>query len=120
MSDSPRLRSRFTTVIFSIGIAAVVGITAFIVIGLATAQPGAKACDRLDELQAERAVDRLESFVQSRVVRMNIVDGTERVEVSGCRAAMSELSSAMSHKQFTKLVDCIANAKTANGAARCI
>lgn len=120
MSDSPRLRSRFVTVVFGVAIAAVVGVTAVIVIGLATNQPGGAACERIDDLHADRATHRLESLVYSRVRKLNVVEGSEPVEVAGCEAAMSELSGAMSHKQFSKLVDCIANAKTADGAARCI
>lgn len=106
-------------------VAAILGFGALVALGtvvffLIAKSPGAAACDRLDELDAQRTVKKLERFVTSRVVTYKLVDGTERVEVSGCPAAMSTLSSAMSHKQFTQLTECIANAKTESAASRCL
>ena len=106
-------------------LAAVVGFGALVAIGtvvffLLAKSPGAAACDRLDELGAQRTISRLERYVSSRVVSFELVDGTERVEVRGCPAAMSTLSSALSHKQFTKLTECLANAKTEAAASRCL
>jgi hypothetical protein len=113
-------RRRLTGILFGLAIVGVLGVAGYIVFGLVTEQPGAAACDRLDELGAERVVQRLERRVSSSVVRMKTIDGTERVEVSGCRQAMSTLSQVTSHKQFSKLVDCIANASNEATAARCL
>ncbi len=114
-----RPRRMFGILAAVVGVAALATIAA-VVFFLITKSPGAAACDRLDELGAQRTVSRLERYVSSRVVSLKLVEGTERVEVSGCPAAMSTLSSAMSHKQFTKLTECIANATSESAASRCL
>jgi len=111
---------RLTAIVGALALVAVLGICGYVVFGLATQQPGEAACDRLDELNAERVVKKLERRVSASVVRMKLTEGTERVEVTGCPAAMETLAKATSHKQFSKLVDCIAGAKTENAAAACL
>ncbi len=106
----------FVAVVF-LGAIATVGV---IVFELVMSSPGAAACDNLDDLGAERTVKRLERYVSSRVVQMKVTDGYERVEVTGCSQSMSALSNAMSHKQFSKIADCLAAAKTESAASRCL
>jgi hypothetical protein len=99
---------------------ALVGVVAAIALKLIFTQPGSAACDRLEELpDGDRVVRRLENYVESHVVEANLV-GTERHKVSGCRAALSALDQTMTHGQFTRMTDCIANAKTSADASRCI
>ena len=99
---------------------ALVGVVAFIALKLVFTVPGSAACDRLEELpDGDRVVRRLENYVESNVVEQNLV-GAERHKVSGCPAALRALNQVMTHGQFTRMTDCIAKAKTANDASRCI
>ena len=100
-----------------LGAVAAAGIVVFV---LVTSSPGEAACDHLDDIHAERTVKRLERFVSARVMRMKAVSGYERVEVSGCPAAMSALDDAMSFKNFAKLTACLEQAPTDAAAARCL
>ena len=90
------------------------------VFSLVTTSPGGAACDHLEDISAERTIKKLERYVSSRVARVKLVDGYERVEVTGCSQAMSALSDAMSHKQLTKLTGCLEAATTDAQAARCL
>ena len=122
--------SRVKRVVFAVVLAAVVAAAGVIAYTLLTAEPGAKACDHLAELRetdprADQVIDRLERYVETHVVEQKLVDGQRRVEVSGstpderCRSAIDKLDQAMGHGPFTRLVECIASAKTARSAAMC-
>ncbi|HEY5928322.1 MAG TPA: hypothetical protein VIV11_41825 [Kofleriaceae bacterium] len=122
--------SRTKRFIFAGVLVALFAVGGIVVFKLATAEPGAEACEHLAELAktdplADQVVDKLERFVESSVATKNIVKGQTPVEVSGttpddrCRSAIDYLDKAMGHGPFTRMVDCIASAKTARAAAQC-
>lgn len=80
---------------------------------------------RKTDTRADQVIDRLERYVETHVVEQKLVDGYKRVEVHGatpderCASAIEKLDQAMGHGPFTRLVDCIATAKTARSAALC-
>lgn len=112
--------SRAKKIIFIGGGVALVGVVAVIALKLIFTQPGAAACDNLEQLpDGDRVVRQLENYVASHVVEEHLV-GTERHEVSGCRAAIQALDATMGHGPFTRMTDCLAKAKTADAASRCI
>jgi hypothetical protein len=113
-------------VVVGLVLLALVGGAGVIVFKLVTDKPGAAACDNLAKLpDGDQAIAKLERYVESRVVEMRLTK-TERAQVSGsspaerCESAIETLDKAMTHGQFMRLVDCIAEAKTARSAARCI
>ena len=112
--------SRAKKIIVIGGGVALVGVVAAIALKLIFTQPGAAACDNLEQLpDGDQVVRKLENYVASHVVEQRLV-GTERHEVSGCRAAIHALDQTMGHGPFTRMTDCIAKAKTAAAASRCI
>ena len=112
--------SRTKKIIFIGGGVALVGVVAAIALKLMFTQPGAAACDHLEAMpDGAQVVRRLENYVASHVVEQHLV-GTERHEVSGCRAAIHALDQTMGHGPFTRMTSCIEKAKTAAEASRCI
>ena len=122
--------SRTKRYIFAGVLVAALGVGGFVIFKLATAEPGASACDHLAELAkrdplADKVIDKLERYVESNVARGNLVKGQTAVEVSGttpderCRSAIDYLDKTMGHGPFTRMVDCIATARTARAAAQC-
>ena len=114
-SPGRRIWRTFLAIVF-VGAVITAGLVVFT---LVTNSPGGAACDHLDDLGAEKTVKQLERYVSRSVVRMKLTDGYEKVEVTGCSQSMSTLSKTMSHKQFTKLTDCIVAAQTERAAAAC-
>jgi hypothetical protein len=123
--------SRTKKIIFGAVLVVVLGALGVVAVKLITDEPGAKACEHLAELRetdplADQVIDRLVHYVESRVVQVRVVRGTEHVAVGGstpderCHAAIGKLDKAMGHGPFTRLVDCIAGAKTARSAAMCL
>lgn len=112
--------SRAKKILFIGGGVALVGVVAAIALKLMFTVPGAEACDHLDEMpDGDQVVRRLENYVEAHVVEEHLV-GTERHQVSGCRAAISALDQTMGHGPFTRMTDCITKAKTASDANRCL
>lgn len=114
--SSPR-RTIGRWILAGAGLAALVAI-AIVVVKIATASPGAKTCDHLDEIQAEHTIARLERWVSGNVVSMHLTS-TSKVEVSGCRDALATLAKVTSFKQFEKLTTCFEQATTDRAAIRC-
>jgi hypothetical protein len=122
--------SRVKGIIFGVILLAVLGVGGYVVFKLATAEPGAKACEHLAELRktdplADQVIDKLQHHVEAYVVRDNLVKGATAVKVEGstpderCHSAIDYLDKTMGHGPFTRMVDCIASAKSARGAASC-
>jgi hypothetical protein len=125
-----RVRRRWPMVVLGIVLAAIVGVAGVIVFRLVTEKPGEKACARIAELtkqdpRARELYDNAVNFTQNTVLEMQAVRGTRHVKIESqrdedrCYEAFDKLESAMRHKRFTALVDCVANAKTHNTAYHC-
>jgi hypothetical protein len=122
--------SRTKRIIFAAVIAVVVVAGGIVAFKLITNKPGAKACEHLAEMRktdplADKVIEKLVRHVQTSVVKHNLVQGVERVQVSGdtlddrCENAIDKLDQVMGHGPFMRMVDCIATAKTARSAALC-
>lgn len=122
--------SRVKGVVLAIVVLALLGGGGYVVFKLATAKPGAKACEHIAELRktdplADQVIDKLVRHVETYVVRDNLVKGQTAVEVSGstpderCASAIDYLDKTMGHGPFTRMVDCIATARSARSAAIC-
>lgn len=113
----PSRTKRF--VFIGIGVAAL-GVVAVIVLKLLLTVPGAAACEHLATLEdGDRVVQQLERYVESHVVELHLVS-KEHLQVSSCHEAIAALDQVLGHRTFTRITDCLAQAKTAATASRCL
>ena len=121
---------RIVIAVIALVAASTLAFGAYVIYMLATAEPGAAACERLDQLAqtdpaANRVVDQLVALVEHRVVRLGVV-GQHPIEITGttpddrCHSAIDTLDHVMGHTPFMELVKCIATAPSAKVAMRCL
>lgn len=132
----PNLRARqplWIAIMVVFGLALVGGGIAFIVFKVREADPGADACDRIEQLAKRSEFDAgLAETVVARIVRLDEtlvredMTGAEPVKIHAtgraarCHEAMKVLDDAMRAGKYEKLVACIAKATSVPIASGCL